>query len=58
MELIRNAGASAPGDVADALNLSKPATLRRLNALRGAGLIDWIGKSRKDPRAFWRLHSE
>lgn len=58
MELIRGTGGLSTGDLADALNLSKPATLRRLNALRDAGLIDWVGKSLKDPRAFWRLHSE
>lgn len=58
MELIRNAGGLSTGDVADVLGLSKPATLRRLHALRDAGLIDWVGKSSRDPRAFWRLHSE
>lgn len=58
MELIRNAGGLSTGDVADVLGLSKPATLRRLHALRDAGLIDWVGKSARDPRAFWRLHSE
>lgn len=58
MELIRGTGGVSTGDLADALSLSKPATLRRLNALREAGLIDWVGKSPKDPRAFWRLHSE
>lgn len=58
MEVIRNAGAIGTGDVADALGLGKPATLRRLHALRDAGLIDWVGRSPKDPRAVWRLHSE
>lgn len=58
MELIRATGGLSTGDVADGLGLSKPSTLRRLNALREAGLIDWVGKSPKDPRAFWRLHSE
>jgi len=58
MELIRNAGGLSTGDIADALGLSKPATLTRLRALRDAQLIDWVGKSPKDPRAFWRLHSE
>lgn len=58
MELIRTAGGLSTGDIADALGLSKPATLTRLRALRDAQLIDWVGKSPKDPRAFWRLHSE
>lgn len=58
MEMLRDSGGLSTGDVADALEMSKPATLRRLHALREAGLVDWVGKSKKDPRAFWRLHSE
>lgn len=58
VELIRNAGGLSTGDVAEALGLAKPATLRRLQALRDAGLIEWVGHSKKDPRAFWRLASE
>lgn len=58
VELIRNAGGMSTGDIAEALGLTKPSTLRRLRALRDAGLVDWVGNSPKDPRAFWRLHSE
>jgi ATP-dependent DNA helicase RecG len=29
--------------------------LKQLNALRDAGLVEWVGKSPKDPRAYWRL---
>lgn len=58
MEVIRTTGGISTGDLADALGMSKPTALRRLVALRDAGLIDWVGKSPKDPRAFWRLHSE
>jgi ATP-dependent DNA helicase RecG len=57
-ELIRTVGAASTGDVADALALTKPATLKRLYALREAGLIEWVGSSAKDPRAYWRLPSE
>jgi len=58
MEHIRSSGGMSTGDVAAATGLSKPATLTRLRALQDAGLIDWVGKSPKDPRAYWKLHSE
>lgn len=58
MEHIRSTGGMSTGDIADAVGLSKPATLTRLRALQEAGLIDWVGKSPKDPRAYWKLHSE
>ena len=58
MEHIRSSGGMSTGDIADAIGLSKPATLTRLKALQEAGLIDWVGKSPKDPRAYWKLHSE
>lgn len=57
-ELIRTMGAASTGDIADSLSLTKPATLKRLQALRDAGLVEWVGTSPKDPRAYWRLPSE
>ncbi len=58
MDHIRSSGGMSTGDIAEALGLSKPATLTRLRALRDAGLVTWVGKSPKDPRAYWKLHSE
>jgi ATP-dependent DNA helicase RecG len=52
---IREAGRLSTGEVAEVLGLSRPATIRRLESLRSEGLIEWIGKSAKDPRAYWRL---
>jgi ATP-dependent DNA helicase RecG len=46
------------GDIADALGVSQPTAIRYLKAMQDAGLIDWVGKSVRDPRAYWRLHSE
>lgn len=43
------------GDVADAIGVSKPVASRRLVALQGEGLVRWVGKSQKDPRAVWEL---
>jgi len=56
LDLLR--GASTPmgtGEVADALNMSRPTATNRLQALRDEGLVRWIGKSPKDPRAAWAL---
>jgi ATP-dependent DNA helicase RecG len=46
------------GDVAEALDVTRPTAIRYLEAMRDAGLIDWVGKTARDPRAHWRLHSE
>lgn len=43
------------GDVADMLKISRPTTLKRLNALQAAGLVAWHGKSSRDPRAYWTV---
>ena len=43
------------GDVAEAIGLARPATLKALKALRDLGEVDWHGKSPKDPRATWAL---
>ncbi len=43
------------GDLAEATGLSRPAIIRRLQALEDEGLISWHGKSTRDPRAFWTL---
>ncbi|HEX8102200.1 MAG TPA: ATP-binding protein [Solirubrobacteraceae bacterium] len=42
-------------DLANAIGLSRPTALKRLAALRDAGVVRWVGKSPKDPRAFWTL---
>ncbi|AIM40978.1 RecG-like DNA helicase [Mycobacterium phage Squirty] len=43
------------GEIAEALNMSRPTASTRLQALRDEGLIEWIGKSPRDPRAAWAL---
>lgn len=45
------------GEIAAATGLSRPATIARLQALRGEKLIVWSGKSPNDPRAVWLLAS-
>jgi len=33
----------------------RPVVLKQLRALSGEGLIEWLGKSPKDPRAYWKV---
>jgi ATP-dependent DNA helicase RecG len=58
LELLRAAGAAGTGDIALSMGVSRPHVLRRLNALQEAELIERVGKSPKDPRAYWRLRVE
>jgi DNA-binding HxlR family transcriptional regulator len=37
--------------------MSRPTVLKRLGHLAEMGLVERIGKSAKDPRAYWRLRS-
>ncbi len=52
---LRTAGRLSTGEVRDLLNVSRPVAQRELNALRKAGIVEWVGKSPKDPRAYWQL---
>lgn len=54
---LREAKRLSTMEIAERIGLSRPATLKRLNAMKTAGLVEWIGKSPKDPRAYWRLRS-
>lgn len=58
IRLIREGQRVSTGDVAAELDLSRPATLRLLRAMQEADLIDWVGKSQRDPRAYWQPHVE
>jgi ATP-dependent DNA helicase RecG len=52
---LRSAGRMSTGDVMEALGVSRPVVQRELNVLKDAGVVEWIGKSPKDPRAYWQL---
>lgn len=54
LDLLRTARTPmGTGEVAEALEMSRPTATSRLQALREEGLINWLGKSPKDPRAAW-----
>jgi ATP-dependent DNA helicase RecG len=58
VRIVREAGRISTGDLVEASGYSRPVVVKQLNALKDVGLIEWIGKSRKDPRAYWRLKRE
>jgi ATP-dependent DNA helicase RecG len=58
VRLIRENGRLSTGDLTDATGRSRPVIIRQLKALREAGIIEWVGHSPKDPRAYWTLHIE
>lgn len=55
---LRSAGRLSTGEVKDVLGVSRPVVQRELGALRDAGIVEWVGKSPNDPRAFWRLKTK
>lgn len=55
--MLRSAGRMSTGEVKEALGISRPLAQKELNALRKAEIVEWIGKSPKDPHAYWQLKS-
>lgn len=56
LDLLRSARTPmGTGEVGEALRMSRPTATSRLQALRDEGLIEWVGKSPKDPRAAWAI---
>jgi ATP-dependent DNA helicase RecG len=52
---LRSAERLSTIELARAMDLSRPAAIKRLTRLREAGVIQWVGKSPRDPRAYWTL---
>ncbi len=52
---LRDAGRMSTGEMTEALGVSRPVVQRELNLLREAGIVEWVGKSPRDPRAYWQL---
>lgn len=55
LRCIRDEGRVSTGDLVEISGLSRPVVLRRLRALEDEGLVEWVGNSPRDPRAYWRL---
>lgn len=52
---LRDGERLSTGEIAEMLGVSRPVTQRELAQLRKAEIIEWVGKSARDPRAYWRL---
>ena len=55
---LRSAGRLSTGEVTDALGVSRPVAQRELHTLKEEGVVEWVGKSKKDPRAYWQLKTD
>ena len=53
--LLRAHDGLSTGDAVDASGWSRPVVLKDLGQLRDLGLIEWLGRSRNDPWAYWRV---
>ncbi len=54
---LREGGRLSTGEVTEAVGVSRPVAQRELGLLREAGIVEWVGKSPRDPRAYWRLRT-
>jgi ATP-dependent DNA helicase RecG len=52
---LREASRLSTGEVAELLGVSRPVAQRELGALKQAEIVEWVGKSTRDPRAYWRM---
>jgi ATP-dependent DNA helicase RecG len=52
---LRKVDRISTGEVEELIGASRPTAQRELSELREADLIEWVGKSPQDPRAYWRL---
>ena len=52
---LRDAGQMGTGDLINATGRSRPWVLSQLRRLEEAGVVQRVGKSPKDPRAYWKL---
>ncbi len=57
LAMLRQAGQMGTGEIVEGVGMKRPAVLRRLRALEEARLIEWSGKSKKDPRASWKIRT-
>jgi ATP-dependent DNA helicase RecG len=56
LDLLRATAAElGTGEIGEALGMSRPTVMKRLKALQEEGLVLWVGKSARDPRAVWKL---
>jgi ATP-dependent DNA helicase RecG len=52
---LRTAGRMSTGEIKGMLGVSRLTAQRELGILKDAGIVEWVGKSPTDPRAYWQL---
>jgi ATP-dependent DNA helicase RecG len=57
MSVLREGGRLSTGEIVEALGVSRPTVQRELGTLREAGVVEWRGKSTRDPRAYWQIRA-
>lgn len=55
LSLLRAHDGLSTGDAVDASGWSRPVVLQDLRRLRDLGLVEWLGQTRNDPWAYWRV---
>lgn len=55
LRVLRERGRASTGDLVASLGRSRPLVIDQLRGLQDEGLVEWVGNSPKDPRAYWRL---
>ena len=58
LRAINEAGRLSTGDTMRITRRARPTVLRHLRALETEGLIEWVGQSANDPRAYWTRRFE
>lgn len=57
VQALREAERLSTGELAELIDAARPSMLRYLRSLQDADMVEWVGKSGRDPRAYWRLRS-
>lgn len=52
---LRDAGRLGTGELAALVGRSRPTVLKTLRQLEKAGIVRWVGRSPRDPRAYWEF---
>lgn len=52
---LRDRDRLSTGELVEVLGASRPVVQRELASLKDAEVVEWIGNSPRDPRAYWRL---
>lgn len=57
VQALREGERLSTGELSELLDVTRPTVLRYMRSLQEAHLVEWVGKSQRDPRAYWRLPS-